>query len=150
MPTHEGASYADKIGWPFFETSAKLNININEAIHELIRRYFSFILTHPLVLSHTLHHPLCCNNRTPRLKGKDYKVVVLGSGGVGKSGITTQFVMGHFIDQYDPTIEDSYRKQVMVKGIPQVKSSGSKKKAKNAGSGAVTGSGAASMLFIRY
>lgn len=38
VPTHEGASYADKIGWPFFETSAKLNINITEAIHELIRR----------------------------------------------------------------------------------------------------------------
>lgn len=27
--------------------------------------------------------------------------------------------MNQFIDQYDPTIEDSYRKQVVVKGIPQ-------------------------------
>ena len=80
-------------------------------------------------------HLLC---RTPRLKGKDYKVVVLGSGGVGKSGITTRYVMDQFIDQYDPTIEDSYRKQVVVKGIPQVKSSGGKKKAKKTVTGATT------------
>lgn len=80
-------------------------------------------------------HLLC---RTPRLKGKDYKVVVLGSGGVGKSGITTRYVMDQFIDQYDPTIEDSYRKQVVVKGIPQVKSSGGKKKAKKTATGATT------------
>lgn len=84
------------------------------------------------------------------MKGKDYKVVVLGSGGVGKSSITTQFVMGLFITQYDPTIEDSYRKQVVVKGIPQLKSSGGKRKVKKTGTGAVTGSGAESMVVIRY
>ena len=38
ISTHEGVAYANKIGWPFFETSAKLRINITEAIHELIRR----------------------------------------------------------------------------------------------------------------
>lgn len=55
--------------------------------------------------------------------------MILGSGGVGKSSICTQFVMNHFIDQYDPTIEDSYRKQVVVKGIPrQKKGAGSAKK----------------------
>jgi small GTP-binding protein len=45
-----------------------------------------------------------------------YKVVVLGSGGVGKSAITLQFVQGRFLAVYDPTIEDSYKKQVTVKG----------------------------------
>jgi len=39
---------------------------------------------------------------------------VLGSGGVGKSAITVQFVQGIFIEKYDPTIEDSYQKQVEV------------------------------------
>ena len=59
--------------------------------------------------------------------------MILGSGGVGKSSICTQFVMNHFIDQYDPTIEDSYRKQVVVKGIPQQRGAlGGKKKAKKA------------------
>jgi len=34
------------------------------------------------------------------------KIVVLGSGGVGKSALTVQFVQGIFVEQYDPTIED--------------------------------------------
>jgi len=42
------------------------------------------------------------------------KIVVLGSGGVGKSAITVQFVQGIFVEKYDPTIEDSYRKLVEV------------------------------------
>eukprot|EP00695_Tsukubamonas_globosa_P002632 TRINITY_DN380_c0_g1_i1.p2 TRINITY_DN380_c0_g1~~TRINITY_DN380_c0_g1_i1.p2 ORF type:complete len:211 (-),score=89.44 TRINITY_DN380_c0_g1_i1:46-678(-) len=46
----------------------------------------------------------------------EYKIVVLGSGGVGKSALTIQFVHGSFVEKYDPTIEDSYRKQVEVDG----------------------------------
>lgn len=49
----EGASYAESVGIPFFETSAKTGVNVEEAIHELIRQ-------------------------TPRLRGKDYKIVTLG------------------------------------------------------------------------
>ena len=40
---------------------------------------------------------------------KEFKVVVIGSGGVGKSALTVQFVSGHFMEKYDPTIEDFYR-----------------------------------------
>jgi len=47
---------------------------------------------------------------------QEYKIVVLGSGGVGKSALTVQFVQGIFVEKYDPTIEDSYRKQVDVDG----------------------------------
>ncbi|KAI9331234.1 small GTPase superfamily [Zopfochytrium polystomum] len=47
---------------------------------------------------------------------RDYKLVVLGSGGVGKSALTVQFVQSIFVEKYDPTIEDSYRKQVEVEG----------------------------------
>lgn len=49
---------------------------------------------------------------------RDYKIVVLGAGGVGKSCLTVQFVQGVYIDSYDPTIEDSYRKQIEVDGRP--------------------------------
>lgn len=39
---------------------------------------------------------------------------MLGGGGVGKSALTIRLVTDNFLDEYDPTIEDSYRKQVMV------------------------------------
>jgi hypothetical protein len=81
------------MGCPFFETSAKTQVNIKEAIHELVR----------------------C---TPRYS-KEYKMVIMGSGGVGKSAICLQYVQGHFVDEYDPTIEDSYRKQCVIRGIPE-------------------------------
>ncbi|VBB29587.1 unnamed protein product [Acanthocheilonema viteae] len=37
-----------------------------------------------------------------------YKLVVIGEGGVGKSSLTIQFFQKHFVDYYDPTIEDQY------------------------------------------
>lgn len=40
-----------------------------------------------------------------------------GSGGVGKSAITVRFVHSYFVEKYDPTIEDSYRKIISVDGI---------------------------------
>ncbi|GAB5354819.1 hypothetical protein AAMO2058_000152000 [Amorphochlora amoebiformis] len=46
----------------------------------------------------------------------DYKLAVLGSGAVGKSALTIRLVTDDFLDEYDPTIEDSYRKQVVVDG----------------------------------
>lgn len=36
------------------------------------------------------------------------------AGGVGKSALTIQLIQNHFVDEYDPTIEDSYRKQVSI------------------------------------
>jgi len=45
-----------------------------------------------------------------------YKLVLVGLGGVGKSCITIQFISQRFIEDYDPTLEDSYRKQVTVDG----------------------------------
>eukprot|EP01129_Flabellula_baltica_P017287 TRINITY_DN9538_c0_g1_i2.p1 TRINITY_DN9538_c0_g1~~TRINITY_DN9538_c0_g1_i2.p1 ORF type:complete len:190 (+),score=33.00 TRINITY_DN9538_c0_g1_i2:24-593(+) len=45
-----------------------------------------------------------------------YKIAVLGAGAVGKSCICLQFVKNQFVSEYDPTIEDSYRKQIDVDG----------------------------------
>merc|ERR1711871_1732508 len=44
----------------------------------------------------------------------EYKIVVVGGGGVGKSALTIQLIQNNFIEEYDPTIEDSYRKQVTI------------------------------------
>jgi GTPase KRas protein len=44
----------------------------------------------------------------------EYKIVICGGGGVGKSALTIQYIQNHFIEEYDPTIEDSYRKQCVI------------------------------------
>lgn len=41
---------------------------------------------------------------------REYKLVVVGGGGVGKSAITLQFIQSHFVDEYDPTIEGEYKR----------------------------------------
>ena len=46
--------------------------------------------------------------------------MVLGSGGVGKSALTVKFVTGEFVEKYDPTIEDFYRKEIEVDNHPSV------------------------------
>jgi GTPase KRas len=59
-----------------------------------------------------------------------HRLVVLGDGGVGKTALTIQvcpsdfpccslltplkLCLNHFVETYDPTIEDSYRKQVVI------------------------------------
>merc|ERR1719486_610157 len=48
----------------------------------------------------------------------EFKIVVVGAGGVGKSGLTLQFCAGKCPKRYDPTIEDSYRKTTELDGRP--------------------------------
>ncbi|GAA5967224.1 hypothetical protein JCM11641_000481 [Rhodosporidiobolus odoratus] len=55
---------------------------------------------------------------------REYKLVVVGGGGVGKSALTIQFIQSHFVDEFVPTLSsslsdttpllDSYRKQCMI------------------------------------
>lgn len=40
----------------------------------------------------------------------------MGGGGVGKTALTVQFVQNAFVSTYDPTIEDTYRKQLAIDG----------------------------------
>ena len=55
-------------------------------------------------------HPLTLTPFSPSLPS------LLVAGGVGKSALTIQLIQNHFVDEYDPTIEDSYRKQVVIDG----------------------------------
>eukprot|EP01091_Cochliopodium_minus_P008238 TRINITY_DN182_c0_g1_i2.p1 TRINITY_DN182_c0_g1~~TRINITY_DN182_c0_g1_i2.p1 ORF type:complete len:186 (-),score=40.69 TRINITY_DN182_c0_g1_i2:47-604(-) len=45
-----------------------------------------------------------------------YRICLLGDGGVGKTAITIQFCSSIFVDEYDPTIEDSFRKATALDG----------------------------------
>lgn len=51
-------------------------------------------------------------NQQPAL----HKVIMVGSGGVGKSALTLQFMYDEFIEDYEPTKADSYRKRVVLDG----------------------------------
>jgi len=44
----------------------------------------------------------------------EFHAVVLGPGGVGKSALTLRFMRDQFVDMYDPTIEESFRKEVEI------------------------------------
>ncbi|KAF5912566.1 hypothetical protein HPG69_004238, partial [Diceros bicornis minor] len=46
-----------------------------------------------------------CGAEEGLLKMTEYKLVVVGAGGVGKSALTIQLIQNHFVDEYDPTIE---------------------------------------------
>ncbi|KAI8819174.1 small GTPase superfamily [Fimicolochytrium jonesii] len=65
-----------------------------------------------------------------------HKIIMVGSGGVGKSALTLQYMYGDFIEEYDPTKADSYRKKVMLE------SSG------GGGAGGTAGSGPQTECFI--
>jgi len=47
---------------------------------------------------------------------QEHKIVVLGCVGTGKCKLITNYVQGVSIEGYDSTIEDSYRKQVIIDG----------------------------------
>ena len=46
--------------------------------------------------------------------GCNVRIGVLGEQGTGKTALTIQYCSNHFVVEYDPTIEDSYRKQIKL------------------------------------
>uniref|UniRef100_A0AC35FXT5 Uncharacterized protein n=1 Tax=Panagrolaimus sp. PS1159 TaxID=55785 RepID=A0AC35FXT5_9BILA len=56
------------------------------------------------------------NNVTTSVGGQVHKVIMVGSGGVGKSALTLQFMYDEFVEEYEPTKADSYRKRVVLDG----------------------------------
>eukprot|EP01087_Luapelamoeba_hula_P014514 TRINITY_DN425_c0_g1_i1.p1 TRINITY_DN425_c0_g1~~TRINITY_DN425_c0_g1_i1.p1 ORF type:complete len:206 (+),score=36.07 TRINITY_DN425_c0_g1_i1:165-782(+) len=51
-------------------------------------------------------------------EGELHKIIVVGSGGVGKSALTSQFMYGEFIEEYEPTSADAYRKKITLDDEP--------------------------------
>jgi GTPase SAR1 family protein len=74
ISTEQGEALAKKWGVPFMETSAKTRHNVNESMATLLRTI-------------------------PRIS-RDYKLVLLGCGGVGKSAYCVQYMQGIFVEKY--------------------------------------------------
>lgn len=80
---------------PVFETSAKTRYNVDEAIEKLAR--------------------------ISKWTASNYelKLVVMGSGGVGKSAFSIQFVQSHFVDDYvsHPILYGRNLRPVLMKNV---------------------------------
>jgi small GTP-binding protein len=82
-----GKQFAQKIHAPFYECSSKNGLRIDEPFHHLCE-----------------------------LLGKETaRITVMGGGGVGKSCLCMRFIQGIYVDLYDPTIEDNFRKMITLK-----------------------------------
>jgi len=42
---------------------------------------------------------------------REFKIIVIGCGNVGKSALIVQYVSGIFVEKYNPTLEDCYRRE---------------------------------------
>ncbi|KAK2507058.1 hypothetical protein MC885_004970 [Smutsia gigantea] len=54
----------------------------------------------------------CCGS--PAGLSREYKLVMLGAGGVGKSAMTMQFISHRFPEDHDSTIDDAYKIQICI------------------------------------
>lgn len=89
---HKGA-------WFFTKSSKSMNV----------LGLFSF----PLFLTLSLFFFQLCFTHPPSTMAKKskqslplHKVIMVGSGGVGKSALTLQYMYGDFVEEYDPTKAD--------------------------------------------
>ncbi|KRX71430.1 Ras-related protein Ral-A [Trichinella sp. T6] len=73
---------------------------------------------HPqtLVVTWTTMTSSAGGKKTPAQQLPVHKVIMVGSGGVGKSALTLQFMYDEFVEEYEPTKADSYRKRIVLDG----------------------------------
>ena len=102
----------------YIETSAKSNINIDELFRDMTKEMYASKIARNKEFSSFSNEQKCDKagsvDRKMAAEKEELYLVILGDGGVGKSAITIQFCQKRFQDHYDPTIEDTYRKEITV------------------------------------
>lgn len=86
VPSSLAKTWADAHQMPYIETSARTRVNVDEAITAVVQRI-----------------PVS-RDQVTRV-GIEFKLTIVGGGGVGKSALVVQYIQNHFVDCYDPTIE---------------------------------------------
>ena len=64
-------------------------------------------------------HVYVSNNYTfPNAQHQEVRISMIGMNGSGKSALTLRCVLGEFVSEHDPTLEDSYRIETSIDGCP--------------------------------
>ena len=92
------------------------NTNVDYLV-SIIAQYLNNSLHEYLIYIHGNNNPISiCDKWYDQQSGKDktmeLKVIIFGEIGTGKSALVVQLVQNIFVKDYDPTIEDSWRKQI--------------------------------------
>ncbi|KAH3757801.1 GTP-binding protein Rit2 [Pelomyxa schiedti] len=98
-------------------TSSPTLLSASTAIRDyyyFLKRQSSFYRTGVFTHKKKLIQSLSSSKRNGQ--ETELKICTLGCMGVGKSTILIQFMCGHFAQEYDPTICDSYRKRWQIYG----------------------------------
>ncbi|MGH0139424.1 UNVERIFIED_CONTAM: hypothetical protein FKN15_002155 [Acipenser sinensis] len=96
----EARSKAEEWGVQYVETSAKTRANVDKRPIACVSNGLAMAASKSKNQSSLALH----------------KVIMVGSGGVGKSALTLQFMYDEFVEDYEPTKADSYRKKVVLDG----------------------------------
>lgn len=80
-----------------------------------------FRICHAAINNYIMDGNQVCRHWMQMLNRDDFpNIVVKGNCGVGKSNLVIRFITGDFIGDYDPTIEDIYRKNNDIFGFGQI------------------------------
>ncbi|KAJ5070769.1 gtp-binding protein yptm2 [Anaeramoeba ignava] len=97
IDTETGKKLAEQLGYSFFETSSKENINVNEAFETFFKQTGTRVVqTNSNQNSNTISNSISISNQ------KDKKE--FGNYGVGKTSLLTRYTDGNFTNSYNSTI----------------------------------------------
>ncbi|KAE9555528.1 hypothetical protein FO519_001296 [Halicephalobus sp. NKZ332] len=100
----------------YVDEARKDNERIYHETDDELRPQLDMVDIHQINIGDGHKKPTTMDNPGSVVNGQVHKVIMVGSGGVGKSALTLQFMYDEFVEEYEPTKADSYRKRVVLDG----------------------------------